>query len=349
MRILDLLRATPTVIPAGSGSLGIGVVSPFQSAAALPPALVAADLGLATDRVTRLEAMKVPAVAKARAILHSLIASKPLRAYRGAELLKTQPSWLYRSDSGIAPYLRMTSILDDLIFNEASLLAVKRGESEGTPILDAAHVPYDRWSVSAEGHILIDNVPAPEGSVVWIPGPGPGLLNSGADDIAAARDLATAYRRRVRNPMPAMVLEEQGDTGMTPEEAREYVDAVAQARKTEDSAVMFLDWRMKLTAHAANATDLFEAGRNALRLDIANHFNMPAALLDGSVSEASLTYSTQEGRRNELFDYTLPYWSSPIQEALSLDDVTPRGTRIRFDFADLLAPTASATGPITED
>jgi hypothetical protein len=77
--------------------------------------------------------------------------------------------------------------------------------------------------------------------------------------------------------------------------------------------------------------------------------NLPASLLEGSQSTATLTYSTSEGKRNELFDYSLPFYADPIEEAFSLDSVVPRGTRVRFDFSDFIAAAASPTGPITED
>lgn len=132
-------------------------------------------------------------------------------------------------------------------------------------------------------------------------------------------------------------------------EAKTYVEAVAKARRSIDGAVMFIPNSVDLEAHNADTTDLFEAGRNALRIDFANHMNLPVALLDGSVAEASLTYSTQEGRRNELFDYTIGYWTAPIEQALSLDNVVPRGQRIRFDFTDLLNSQATPTGAPEQD
>jgi phage portal protein BeeE len=71
--------------------------------------------------------------------------------------------------------------------------------------------------------------------------------------------------------------------------------------------------------------------------------------MDASLSTASLTYSTQEGQRNEFADFTLPYWLEPIQQRLSLDDVVPSGQRVRFDLTDLYTTTPSPTGTITED
>ena len=325
------------------------VSSPWSESNNLLPALIASDvLGLdAPEAITREQAMCVPAIAKGRAILHSIIGSAPLIAQRAGVDLVTQPAWLYRSDSGISPTTRTKMILDDLIFNEASLLAVKRG-NEGQ-IVDATPVPYEQWSVNADGYIEVNCVPVPADQVVYIPGPGPGLLTMARDTIVAALSTERAWAARVRNPFPAMVLQEVEDHGMTTEEAKQYVSDVALARRNPDSAVMFMPANMRIESHAAETADLYESGRNALRLDFANFLNIPAALLDGSTATASLTYSTQEGRRNELFDYTISYWASPIEEALSLDNVVPRGQRVRFDFSNYLNPTAAPTGPNTQD
>lgn len=328
---------------------GAGVVSPWADTSHLLPALVAEQLlGLGSPLlVTREMAMRVPAIVKARALLHSVIGTRPLRAYRGGQVLPVQPTWLYRSDTGIAPRMRTKLILDDLLFCEASLLAVQRG-TEGQ-VVDAVHVPYDRWSVGQDGVILVDGAEVGPDQVVWIPGPGPGLLAMGAELIAGALSTDRAWIQRVRNPFPAMVLQHTEDVQLSPDEAREFVQTVAAARRNPDSAVMYVPFGIEVASHAADATDLYESGRNALRLDFGNLLNIPSALLDGSVSEASLTYSTQEGRRNDFVDLTVPYWSTPIEDALSLDNVVPRGQYVRFDFADLLTPTASPAGAPVED
>lgn len=331
----------------GGGGKSSGVLSPFQPQGELAPIIIGDIWGPdITLPLSRLDALKIPAVAKGRALLHSLL-SRPLVALRDEERLDL-PTWLYRSDTGISPQLRMRCIIDDHVFAEASLLAVRRGKNDD--ILDAAHVPYDRWYVDPEtSEIFVDRKPAPAGSVIWIPGPWAGLLVHGADLIRAARDTEKAWTARVRNPFPAMVIKDTEDRNLTKSQRRNLVAAVAAARRDPDNAVFYLPFGLELEAHGADATDLFETGRNAMRLDFANLLNIPAALLDGTVSEASLTYSTQEGRRNELFDYTIPYWTNSIEEALSLDNVVPRGQRIRFDFSDLLSTSAVPTGPVTKD
>lgn len=350
--VRQTLADTQRAVPGAVVKSQLGVLSPFQNS--VLPQIITADLWGEDAQLplTRLEAMRIPSVVKARALLHSLIASRPLVAYRGNERVDPQPTWLYRSDTGIDPAMRIRDILDDHFFNEASLLAVQRGTEE--QIIDAVHVPYDRWKVDQDGTILVSSpegqdVPAPAGSVVWIPGPWMGLLVHGQATLAAARDMEDAWMDRVRHPLPPLELHQLEDDQLTDTQALAYVTAVKRSIESNGSSVFFTPYNIESKDHSGGATDLFESGRNALRLDIANMLNMPAALLDGSVSEASLTYSTQEGRRNELFDYTIPYWAGPIEQALSLDNVVPRGQRIRFDFSDLLTPTAAPTGAPTED
>lgn len=304
--------------------------------------------------VSKTMALSVPAVVKGRAILHSLITSRPLVAMRGAEVLSPddQPTWLYRSDTGIAPQMRIADVLDDLIFHEASLLIVERGApSSGAafaPIRDAIHCPRERWGVNTDGYIEIDGQEVPAESVVVIYGPWPGLLTAAADAIRSAKGMRKAWSSRVDTPVPPIVMKQLEDNGMAQDEAQAYVNALNAARKK--GGTMYVPFGHDVEFPSLNDdSGLFIEGRNAERIDFGNYFNLPSSLLDGSVSTASLTYSTQEGKRNEVFDYGLPYWVNPIENALSLDNVCPRGQRIRFDFSDLTAAVASPTGPTTED
>ena len=340
--------ASSNVVPFPKRS-NLQVVSPWADSSNVLEMLIAKDVyGLDLPVVTRAVAMTIPAVVKGRALLHSVIATRPLRAYQDGKPLpdEQQPAWLYRSDTGISPRLRTKLILDDLIFSEAALLVVARN---GDDIVDAVHVAYDRWRVDSQGVVLIDDRPARPDQVIWIPGPGPGLLAQGLDLIPAALSTERAWAQRVRNPFPAMVLQHTEDIQLDQGEANTFVAAVAAARRNPDSAVMYVPFGLEIESHQAETTDLFESGRNALRLDFANMLNMPAAVLDGSVSEASLTYSTQEGRRNDFLDLTVPYWAGPIEDAFSLDNVVPSGQYVRFDFTDLATPTATAAGPTVED
>jgi hypothetical protein len=302
--------------------------------------------GTDTVPVTRIEAMSLPSVVVARGLLLGALAGRPLRALRGQELLDPQPTWLYRTDTDLPPWHRMAHTLDDIIFYGSSLWAVERG-SEGQ-ITDAVRVPWDRWEVDPTGDILIDDIYPDRKSVIYFPGPFEGLLNVAGRSIRAAVDLEGSWAGRARTPSPAIVLEEKEDNGMTQAEASAYVKAVAAARRDPDGTVMYIPYSLNARFEGNTSTDLMIEARNAVKLDIANFLNVPTAMLDAALPKASLNYETQDGRQ-EAFIERLPYWTEPIEARLSMDDVCPRGQRIRFDVSPNSNRPGGQTGPYTED
>lgn len=303
--------------------------------------------GTEAQTVTRGEAMSIPAVAKARGIIFSLIADKPLRAYRGDSLVTPQPAWLQRTDGEISPWHRMAYTLDDLMFYGWSLWAVERGAAG--QVTNAARVPYDRWEFDTERRILVDSQTVDERSVILFAGPSDGLLDTASRTLRGAAAIDRAWIGRARSPIPAIELHQTNESNLLAEEAEALVSEWERKRNDENGAVAFTPYDVEVRVHGNTSADLYIEGRNATRLDVANFFNLPAALLDGSTATASLTYSTTEGKRNELYDYTVPYWAGVIEARLSQDDVVPAGQRVRFDFATLIDNPQSPTGAVVED
>jgi hypothetical protein len=87
---------------------------------------------------------------------------------------------------------------------------------------------------------------------------------------------------------------------------------------------------------------LLESGRNAAAVDIARHASIPADLIDASVTESSLHYSTSRDNDRRFIDYGLGFYMSCISARLSQDDVTPRGQRVAFDLEEWLAGSGAA-------
>lgn len=331
---VDLAHASGIVSPWSEGQLGEFVWSDIY--------------GLNVVPVLRKEAMSVPAVAASRHRIVQL-ADRPLRAIRGAEDVTASQSWLYRTNTAVTPWQRIAATLDDWIFYGESLWVVERGaKQEGSayaPILDAVHVPFDRWEVNAEGLILVDKEPVAAEAVLYLPGPFEGLLNVASETVRAAKALERAWASRVRNPAPTVILEEREDGTVTPKEANKYVQAVSKALRDPDGAVMFVPQKINLRLESSATVDVLDKARNAVRIDIANLLNLNASALDGAKAQSSLTYETQETERAELQD-RLTFWTAPLEHRLSMDDVVPRGTRVRFDFA---ITTPAQTGTPTED
>lgn len=312
--------------------------------------LVASDVfpGIDLDALplSRSEAMRVPAVAKARNLLVSTIAPLPLRVLDANGLVAEQPRWTSRTDS-VSPWHRMAWTVDDLLFLGAAVWSVTRG-ADGYP-LTMDRVPPELWTVT-EGNILIDGEPVDEREVVYIPGPHEGLLSLASRTIRGGRDLEVAWTARVAQPIPAMELRQTTDqTDLTKTDVQGIVDSWSKARKSPNGAVGFVPYGYELIDHGSTDAALFEEGRNAVRTDIGAFTNISAALLDAAVSESSLTYQTQEGQRSEYLTFGAPMWMDPIAQRLSMDDVVTSGRRVRFDSGDLTAPTAAPTGIPTED
>ena len=346
MGLLDGLRFARQV---GGRSTQVGVASPWSSGE-LTRWAVADILGeetLALLPVTRAEAMRVPAVVKARSLICGTLSAQPLAAFRGEERVAPGPLWMTRTDAGAeAPSERMLWTLDDLLFHGVSLWGVDRNSRD--EIVRAWRTPLDDWEIDEDRRILVNGAPAAAKDVLLFQGPQEGLLTIAADAVRAELAMARAWRQRVTAPVPLVELHGTDPTdALTSSEAQELVNNWEAQRRKGGTA--YTPPQLELRVHGEKNTQLFVEGRNASRLDWANYTALPAALLEGSQASATLTYVTTEGKRSEFVDYSLRFWALAIEARLSMDDVVPRGQRVAFDLAWLSTPAAPAQAPVTED
>jgi len=322
-----------------------GIVSPWVQSQ-LSQVVWSDVFGTEANIVSRLDAMTIPAVAKARQILVSTIARFPLIALDASDT-NVNLAWLQATDGDVSPWHRMAWTIDDLIFNGWSLWGVER-DASGT-ITRADRCPIERWHIDVEGRIVIDDQIAEADSVILIPGPFEGLLKVASRTIKGGAKLENSWVGKATNPIPAIELHATTDDPLELDEVQALVQAWADARSDVNGAIAFTPHNIEARAHGNAEPSLLIEGRNFLRIDIGAFLGIPAALMDASLSTASLTYSTQEGQRNEFADFTLPYWMEPIQQRLSMDDVVLPGERVRFDLTELFTVPNSPNGPITED
>lgn len=343
----QLARAAADLSPViGRPVSRVGIRSPWSSTT-LSTVVLADIFGENALPLTRAEAMAVPAVAKARHLICSPLARQPLRQYRGATATASQPAWLYRTNTQTHPNTRMLWTIDDLLFGGWSLWAVERGTNGD--ILDAIRVAPELWSFGPDGVVEVGGETAESKDVILFSGPFEGLLEAAPATIRAARDLERAWHARARSPLPLIDLHRTTDDEMEAGEVEQMVEDWASARLDPFGAVGSTPASIQLNTFGQADPQMFIEARNAIRLDIANFTGLPGMLLDGSMATASLTYSTEEGKRSEFIDYSVVMWQDPIEARLSMDDVTPRGARIAFDLTDLTSLPQSGTGPARED
>ncbi|MGV8973389.1 MAG: phage portal protein [Rhodoglobus sp.] len=301
--------------------------------------------GTNTVPLSRMEALTVPALLKARNLICATVAKLPLRAQdkNGVLADAKQPAWLYRTDGAISPFLRMFYTIDDLLFYGRALWSVTRG-SDGF-ILTAEWVPIARWKVTPEGSILVDDKPVNSDDVIYFPAASGGLLDTSAVSIRAAAAIGQAVANRASTPVPIMEIHATGiGDPITKKEAKAVVTDYNAARRDPEGATVFTPASVELVSHGdkADAGFMVEA-QNSVRLNVANITGLPASVLDGSTATASLTYSTQEGRNVEFLD-SLALWMETIAGRLSANDVVPNGQSVAFDIGDATAPVPSPTG-----
>lgn len=318
------------------------LASPLATRPSHLESIVWHELFDAAPRVlTRAEAMSVPTVARARRLLACSIARMDLRVWRGTE--EVTPGWLTRTDRDVSPYHRMVWTIDDLIFEGWSLWQLTRGSE--AEVLDAARVRPDRWAIDEYGAIKIDDEPVHADDVCLIPGPDEGILSYGRLAIRHAAKLIRAADRAADTPTPTVNLHQTNDYKLTDKEITELIARWSKARRGENGGVAFTSAGIEAREMGAIAEHLLIEGRNAASVDVARAMGIPAAMVDATGPKASLSYETAEGKASEFISYGLAPFMSSVTSRLSLDDMTPRGQRVRFDADALVGPL----GPAADD
>lgn len=305
--------------------------------------------------LTREIALRVPGVKRAHGIACSMFARVPFHVMDNDRRATDQPAWLMTSTSGVSPYHRQYGIASDWFFYGWALLGFTDDMS------DCLHIPYGLWECDQDGRITVksDKIDARfTAKLILLPlGYGEnGLLVDGADTIKQSRKIEAAYQDRLENPVPLTILNIPWDiwSGWTGEERRQYRDQWNEGRKNGATATKPAEWGVDMPGQTS--VDLYESGRNAARLDIANHTAMPAGLLEGlrqgGGGGTEIRYSSDVGgaHRSELWDFGLPgRFVYAFEGRMSLDDVVASGLSIRGDLTAEFSAPNQPIDPTSED
>jgi len=359
--------------PAASAVTG-GLLSWYSPQDSIHSMFVADALPVAPDAITRDTAFRVPAVDRAHDVICSVLADMPWVAYDGNRMVKNaetgeleptrleqQPEWLTNTKTGIPPYDLRWAVASDLFMSGWAAIGFELG-SDGLPV-DALHIPRALWNLEPDGTVMINaKIPARYRQRV-VPirlGYGKnGMLVDALGDIKDARAIADAYRDRIENPIAQTVLSVENETwdGWTWEEREEFRQKWIAGRSSTGGSVAMKPDRITVSTDGASIpADLFEAGRNANRLDLANHAGLPASMLEGvrqggSGGGTEMRYTgVQNGaQRSEVWDFGVRKFAGAIGARISLDDVCAPGHLIRLDTARFLSTPAPPEQQTSED
>lgn len=358
-RRIDAAYAPAPTVP-------LAVASPWMPSDALTQwtvdQLYADAVNDSTIALNRDIALRIPGVKRAHGIHVKQFAGIPF--FRMDDTTKTaqQPAWLTTSRSGVSPYHRMYGVGSDLFFNGWACLGFDRDPLD--PDADCMHAPYGSWGIDDAGSLWINESIVPSTYTVYpvaIPlGYGEnGLLVDGIDTLREARLIEAAYIDRVNNPTPLTVLgiPQAIWESWTPDERKDYRDQYVAGRKSLNGSVSLkvAEFPIEFPGQGGNV-DLFESGRNAVRLDIANHTGTPASLLEGvsqggsGGSDIKYTGVANGLGRSELWDFGLAKGFTLAFEArMSLDDICAPGLSIRGDLTNMFALPEPNNNPTSQD
>ena len=338
----------------GAPSATIGVQSPFAPTDSLATFAASEVLGAmsASGAITRDIALRVPGVKRAHGIHCSLVAGLPFYKMTGDAVSESQPRWLTNSDSGVSPYHRMYGLTSDLFMDGWGCLGFT------SDMEDAIHVPNGYWKIdNSTGAVTIDDrMPAEyRARPVAVPlGYGSnGILVDGIDSVRAARSIDKAWIDRIDNPIPATDLHitDSAYDQMSKKEKRRIVDEWNENRRRDGGSTAVTQSFLEVKALGTISADLYEKGRNAVRLDLANHAGVPASIIEGSKDSGGtdVEYSNDATTRNELYDFGTKAFVQAIEARLSLDDVCPPGESIRASLTSLMATPTPDINPTSAD
>lgn len=332
MGFIDTIRAALALPSIASG---MAVESPWASPNHLLP--ITLDDRLDTGAVSRAEAMRVPAVARARRLIVGTIARLPMRVTVAGEPIADQPRWLSRTDGPVSPFHRMCWTVDDLLFHGWSLWAVRR-DAEGS-VIAADRVPFHLWGIDSDGRVLYEGNPVKADEVCLIPSLDEGVLVTGADAIRHAATLNRAAARASNTPTANIELHQTSGAPLTATQITELVESWARARRGENGGVAYTNQSIEVREHGSFDGHLLVDGRNAAAVDIGRVMGIPAQMLDAQLPHASMTYQNFQAKNTELIDFALAPLMGAVIARLGMDDMVPRGKAVEFDTTELTSMT----------
>ena len=319
--------------------LGFGksVASPWRESGILEEITFASLFGdVSMIPMGEARALKLAVPAKGRRQLVSLGSRLPLVAFNAnGDKHKTQPQIIVQPDPSTARPNTMAWILTELfLYPEAYTLVTERN-SYGFPHR-LRPVPHGEAEVGDDGLLISAfGKPVNPADTIRFDGLDGGLLAEGSDTLRRAFVLNHVASLAEQNPVPTVELHNIGQNI-----DKDHIDALIKEYRSarQKHGVAYTSKEIELKVHGSQPENLLIDGRKRIDLELARHINLPAWAADIPLEGTSLTYQNRATKNQELIDQFIAGYTTVIEERLSLDDVTPHGTYVKFQFDELTKP-----------
>lgn len=289
-------------------------------------------------RVSRHDAMSVPAVARARNLICGTVASIPLEYYKTStgEVI-APPRWIKQLSKNQPSFVTLSWIVDSLLFYGVSyLLVTERYAEDGRPSA-FEWVANTRVTFTTDTYGLhvtqyyIDANPVSMDDIVTIQGFDEGVLDRSGRTIQAAIDVDRAAAQNSANPQPAGFLKNSG-ADLPPNEVQGLIAAWKRARQNNSTA--YLTSTLDYSPVSFSPKDMMynEAVQN-LATQVARAMNVPAYYLSAD-QNTTMTYANVQDERKQFYALSIEPYVQAIQSRLSMDDISTSGHEVKFAVFD---------------
>ena len=298
-----------------------------------PPEITGAwSTAALAPRISRAEALSVPAVLRARNLVCGTLGTLPLHLHDASREV-TPSGLLDQPEAGVPRSVTMAMLFEDLFFEGIAWWLVTRFTRTGYPET-VERVEPSRVGVRTDGSVWIDGVRVADSDVIRFDSPNPALLVSAARAIRTCLRLDAAASRYADEPLPSGYFEpREGADPADDDDIESLLNAWSNARQSRSTAYIPAALKYNTLQWSPADLQLADARQHAV-LEIARAAGVDPE--DLGVSTTSRTYANAETRRLDLLDFTLGAYVSAVQDRLSMGDVTPRGYYARFKFDGFL-------------
>jgi HK97 family phage portal protein len=332
--------------------LGPAPAKPAQATAALQPFRISQGAMTAFRTATnRSDAMSVPAVARGRNLVAGTIASMPLEMFvqdvTTQEVRQVPPlPWVQQPQDDMPRMTTLAYTVDSLWFyGRAYWIVTEVYAEDGRPRkfrwVDPLDVTFDvdlNTGLVTRYYVRLNPVPVSGvGSLVVFTSIDEGLLVRAGQTIETCVQLERSALDFARNPAPSVTLKNTG-VDLPADQVQSLLDRWRESRRSSGGAVAYLSAALELDSVGFSPKELaMVEAREFQVLEIARATGLPAGLLSANIG--SMTYQSVQAERRALVDLALQPYMSAIEQRLSMDDVTPRGTTLMFTPNDFLRAT----------
>lgn len=289
------------------------------------------------NSILRQDAASVPAIAKCRNLIAGTIASIPLKTYSIAtgEVLPNLP-WVDQLDKRQPLEVTLAWLCDSLFYYGVGYLRVEEVyQDDNRPARfswmqnDRVTVKYTAMNTEVD-YYMVNNIRVPDsgvGSLVTFQALDQGLLLRNPTTIRAAIDIEKAAAIAAQTPMGSGYIKNTG-ADLPDQQVQGILNSWKTARQSKATA--YLTSTLEFNPISFSPKDMmYNEAKAFLALDLARACNVPATMLDAQMMTSN-TYQNVLDQRKEFTAYTLMPFINSIQSRLSMDDLLPRGTCVKF-------------------